>query len=220
MLYTIKPGDTLSKVATRHQVPLNMLLAVNPKIKNANLIYVGQVISIPNLEENPEPVTTIEITPDDAWINRAKTAINQAIGYKLGQGGMKPELTLPSNTGLCDCSGFVCWIFKIKRLSDVPFYRRYAGWINTDSMVGDILSSAGIFERLDVPESGCIVVYRKQKKGSYGHVGIVSETKNGAITKVIHCSMGNHTRFGGKSIQETGPGVFLNKVVYYGKFSG
>ena len=38
--YTVKKGDTLSKIA------LNQILALNPEIKNPNLIYVGQKIRI------------------------------------------------------------------------------------------------------------------------------------------------------------------------------
>jgi len=195
-------------------------LAVNPKIKNANLIYVGQVILIPTLEENPEPPKPIEIHEGSHWVERAKTAINQPIGYKLTHGGMHPEHHLPSKTGLCDCSGFTAWVFKIKRLTEVPFYTKHQKWINTDSMVADIQSPAGIFESLDIPEEGCIVVYGKQKKGSFGHVGIVSKVKDGQMLKVIHCSLGNDRNFNGKSIQETGPGVFLNKPYFLGRFSG
>jgi LysM repeat protein len=220
MLYTIKPSDTLSKIAARHKVPLDMLLAVNPKIKNANLIYVGQVILIPTLEENPEPPKPIIVHDGSFWVARAKSAINQAIGYKLGHGGMHPDHNLPTKTGLCDCSGFTAWVFGVKRETDIPFYHRFNGWINTDSMVADIQSSVGIFESIDIPEPGCIVVYGRQRRGTYGHVGIVSEVKNGAMVKVIHCSSGNDRNFGGRSIQETGPGVFLNKPYFLGRFSG
>lgn len=220
MLYTIKSNDSLSKIASRHKVPLDLLLAANPKIKNANLIYVGQVILIPSLEENPETPKPIEAHDGSFWVARAKSAINQAIGYKLGHGGMHPDHTLPSKSGFCDCSGFTCWVFQVKRQSDIPFYKRQGGWINTDTMVADIQSSVCIFESIDIPEPGCIVVYGRQRRGTYGHVGIVAEVKNGAMVKVIHCSSGNDRNFGGRSIQETGPGVFLNKPYFLGRFSG
>jgi LysM repeat protein len=85
MHYTIKPSDTLSKIAIRHKVPLDMLLAMNPKIINANLIFVGQVILIPTLEENPEPPKPIEFHEGSHWVERAKTTINQPIGYMLSE---------------------------------------------------------------------------------------------------------------------------------------
>lgn len=45
--YTVKSGDTLTKIANANNVTLSDLLAANPSIKNASLIYVGQTITIP-----------------------------------------------------------------------------------------------------------------------------------------------------------------------------
>ena len=45
--YTVKSGDTLSRIAANNNVTLKDLLAANPAIKNASLIYVGQKITIP-----------------------------------------------------------------------------------------------------------------------------------------------------------------------------
>lgn len=45
--YTVLPGDTLKKIAERFNTTWQDILRVNPQIKNANLIYPGQVISIP-----------------------------------------------------------------------------------------------------------------------------------------------------------------------------
>jgi GH24 family phage-related lysozyme (muramidase) len=46
--YTIKKGDTLSEIALAHKTTVDRLLKLNPTIKNKNLIYIGQVIKIPN----------------------------------------------------------------------------------------------------------------------------------------------------------------------------
>ena len=45
--YTVQRGDTLGEIAKRYGVSLWEILAVNPQIKNANLIYPGQVIKLP-----------------------------------------------------------------------------------------------------------------------------------------------------------------------------
>jgi LysM repeat protein len=45
--YTVRSGDNLSAIASRNGVSLSSLLAANPQIKNANLIYPGQTIHIP-----------------------------------------------------------------------------------------------------------------------------------------------------------------------------
>jgi LysM domain len=53
--YEVMPGDTLSRIAQAHGIPLQALLAANQQIDNPDLIFVGQKISIPSAEE---PTTT------------------------------------------------------------------------------------------------------------------------------------------------------------------
>lgn len=45
--YVVQRGDTLSKIARRSGVSVSDILAVNPQIWNASLIYAGQVITLP-----------------------------------------------------------------------------------------------------------------------------------------------------------------------------
>lgn len=45
--YTVVSGDTLSKLAVRFGTTVTELLRVNPSIKSASLIFVGQVINLP-----------------------------------------------------------------------------------------------------------------------------------------------------------------------------
>jgi LysM repeat protein len=42
--YTVKPGDTLSKIAQANAISLRGLIALNPGIKNPNLIHPGEVV--------------------------------------------------------------------------------------------------------------------------------------------------------------------------------
>lgn len=216
MPYKILPSDTLSKIAKKFGVPLKLILAHNPSIKNANRIFPGQFINIPNVEDVPNDEFAFSDTHATDVIARAKSAINKGIRYKLGSGGMKPKLALPSDNKLCDCSGFVCWVFGLSRQTDIPFYKKFGGWIYTDAMVEDIKSTAGIFERIDTPEVGCIVVYGAGIK--IGHVGIVSKVNNGEMTKVIHCSSGNDRHFS-DAIQETAPDVFNRPDTLWGRFT-
>jgi LysM repeat protein len=45
--YTVRRGDTLRIIAGRFNTTVDAILKVNPQIKNANLIYAGQVINLP-----------------------------------------------------------------------------------------------------------------------------------------------------------------------------
>ena len=47
VVYKVKSGDTLGKIATAYKVTLKELLAENPQITNPNLIHVGDLIRIP-----------------------------------------------------------------------------------------------------------------------------------------------------------------------------
>ena len=44
--YTVKPGDTLSRIAMQFHVPLTEILRANPRITNPNFITVGQSINL------------------------------------------------------------------------------------------------------------------------------------------------------------------------------
>lgn len=46
-VYYVKKGDTLRSIASRLSTTVEDILKVNPQIKNPNLIYVGQAITIP-----------------------------------------------------------------------------------------------------------------------------------------------------------------------------
>ena len=46
-VYVVKSGDTLSGIAAKYGVELDALIAANPQIKNPDLIYVGDKVTIP-----------------------------------------------------------------------------------------------------------------------------------------------------------------------------
>ncbi|MBO7304857.1 MAG: SafA/ExsA family spore coat assembly protein [Clostridia bacterium] len=48
--YTVVKGDTLWRIASRHQVGVSELKAANPSIKNPDLIYPGDIITIPTAD--------------------------------------------------------------------------------------------------------------------------------------------------------------------------
>jgi LysM repeat protein len=48
LTYTVKPGDTLARIATKYGVTQKQIMAVNPTIKDPDKIVIGQVIIIPS----------------------------------------------------------------------------------------------------------------------------------------------------------------------------
>ena len=46
-VYYAQRGDTLRKIAARFSTTVDAILRVNPQIKNPNIIYVGQAITLP-----------------------------------------------------------------------------------------------------------------------------------------------------------------------------
>ncbi|NMB97740.1 MAG: SafA/ExsA family spore coat assembly protein [Clostridiaceae bacterium] len=49
--YTVKPGDSMWKIAVKYQIGLSEIIAANPQIKNPALIYPGQKITVPNIDD-------------------------------------------------------------------------------------------------------------------------------------------------------------------------
>lgn len=50
--YTVVAGDSLWKIAAKHQIGLSELKSANPQIKNYDLIYPGQQITIPSQDSS------------------------------------------------------------------------------------------------------------------------------------------------------------------------
>lgn len=45
--HVVQQGETLWEISQKYQVPLERLIRVNPRITNPDMIFPGQVISIP-----------------------------------------------------------------------------------------------------------------------------------------------------------------------------
>ena len=50
--HTVAAGDTMWKLAVKYQVGTSEIIAANPQIRNANLIYPGDVLTIPTLDSS------------------------------------------------------------------------------------------------------------------------------------------------------------------------
>ena len=50
-LHKVKSGDTMWKIAVKYQTGLSEIVSANPQIKNPALIYPGQTITIPTINQ-------------------------------------------------------------------------------------------------------------------------------------------------------------------------
>ena len=48
--HTVVPGDTMWKLAVKYQVGTSEIIAANPQVANPNLIYPGDVLTIPTVD--------------------------------------------------------------------------------------------------------------------------------------------------------------------------
>ncbi len=56
--YKIKSGDTLSGIASKYGTSVSTLMKLNPYIKNANLIYAGNSLTLPGASSSTKSTTT------------------------------------------------------------------------------------------------------------------------------------------------------------------
>jgi murein DD-endopeptidase MepM/ murein hydrolase activator NlpD len=93
MTYTVKPGDTLSKIARLNGCSTDQLLQANPQISDPNKIKVGDVLTLPNglselTTDNTKPLPQMPVTPP---AQPAAGALGQALAEALGELSAKYE---------------------------------------------------------------------------------------------------------------------------------
>ncbi len=52
LTHTVVPGDTMWKLAVKYQVGTSEIISANPQVANPNLIYPGQVLNIPQVQDS------------------------------------------------------------------------------------------------------------------------------------------------------------------------
>jgi LysM repeat protein len=108
--YTVVRGDTLSMIAKKYGTTVNDLLALNPSIKNASIIYVGQVLKLPSTSTTPPGGSTTSGTAKvtiSTTTAKANTQVevkltgfpkNAAIDFRLGKQGQAFSAVVDSTT--------------------------------------------------------------------------------------------------------------------------
>jgi murein DD-endopeptidase MepM/ murein hydrolase activator NlpD len=97
MTYTVKPGDTLSKIARNNGISIAQLLQANPQISDPNKIRVGDVITLPNgaldlTTDTTKPLPPITPTPAPSTSSSSSAGgLGQAMAEALGELSAKYE---------------------------------------------------------------------------------------------------------------------------------
>ena len=86
--HTVQPGDTLSGIAAENGVSLASVEAANPQIRDFNLIYVGDLVNVPDGqsgESAPAPVAPSSSAPADS--SAASSASSGTSAAPVSSGG-------------------------------------------------------------------------------------------------------------------------------------
>lgn len=78
--YTVKTGDTLSKIASDYGTTYNYLADIN-NIPNADLIYAGQKIMVPSSNKSAGKYTMYTVVSNDTLWEIAQTYLNDGSRY-------------------------------------------------------------------------------------------------------------------------------------------
>lgn len=73
--HTVAKGDTMWKIASRYQVGTQEVIDANPQISNPNLIYPGQVLTVPQL---------------NAAVSAFESEVVRLVNEQRVQNGLKP----------------------------------------------------------------------------------------------------------------------------------
>lgn len=49
--YVVQPGDSMWRIAVRYQIGVSEIIKANPQVSNPSLIYPGQRLNIPNIDD-------------------------------------------------------------------------------------------------------------------------------------------------------------------------
>ena len=93
MVYKVKPGDTLSKIARLNGCTLDQLLKANPQISDPNKVRTGDVLTLPNglselTTDNTKPLPRM---PAPTPAKSAAGALGEALADMLGELSAKYE---------------------------------------------------------------------------------------------------------------------------------
>ena len=171
--YTIRPGDSLFRIAGNYDIFIEALLAINPHIENPDVIFVGNQINVPDSFNAMVPEWYI-IAKKELFTKEIKgTEHNPRI------------IEYHQSTNLKATSDEVAWCSS------------FANWcVQTSGSVGTQSAAARSWLKwgkvLKEPVIGCIVVLKRGNSTWQGHVGFYAgKEPNTPYIKLLGGNQGN-----------------------------
>jgi cell wall-associated NlpC family hydrolase len=156
-VYTIKPGDTLSKIALQHKMSVAELKALNNLA--SDIIYAGKTLKVSGQSPFHASVTpaktagqsapAVQVSTGSSQVDKLIAEAKSHIGTPYSWGGTSPK-------GF-DCSGFIYYVFQ-KAGKSMPR-----------------TSAEGYYNRsyyVDKPQPGDLVFFEGTYKKGISHLGI------------------------------------------------
>jgi hypothetical protein len=97
--YEIRPGDTLSGVASRYAIPVWIVLALNPEVTDANTIVVGQTLYL-----GRDPFLRLTPCPDRPDCSLYEVRAGDSLSTIAGRFGLSLDALLDANPEITDAN--------------------------------------------------------------------------------------------------------------------
>jgi uncharacterized protein (TIGR02594 family) len=190
VVYVVRRGDTLSRIAKSQGVSLHELLRNNPDIADPDVISVGQLISVPNGLETTGGVVSRVVPPPEkegepSWLAFAAKELESDV-VEIGGRGHNPRIleyhattSLGANRDETPwCSSFVNWCFA------------QAGIRGTNRANARSWLDWGV--PLTEPKLGAVAIFWRGKRNDSktGHVGFFIED-DGPTVQLLGGNQGN-----------------------------
>jgi uncharacterized protein (TIGR02594 family) len=174
--YQVRSGDTLARIAEFHRTDTDGLLALNPQIDNPDLIFVGQIVNVPETPDVGDSIHAVLAAGDGPkWHQIAHREMETGVDEISGPQGHNPRIVeyhAATSLSATDdetpwCSSFANWCMM------------KAGQDRTNSAAARSWLTWG--EKVEVPRKGCVVVFSRPPSPSSGHVAFFEEIRGPRI---------------------------------------
>ncbi len=176
-IYSVRSGDTLGKISSKHGISLDDLLEINPQIDNPNLIVVGQIINL-NTEsddlgdDEDEELQNVGDAPKWYLIALREEGVSERAGS-----AHNPRIIEYHNATSYKAS-----------TDEVPWCSSFANWCMREAGLKGTNSAAARSwlkwgKEISEPVLGCIVIFSRPPNPAHGHVGFYAgETSTHILT--------------------------------------